>query len=107
MKISPLGGAGNNDRLQKNADSKAASDRSQANAPSVRQSGESKEDQIRISTRAREVHRIAEIVKAAPDVRAEKIREIKQAVQSGTYAVPSAQVAEKILQDIQANFLGL
>ncbi len=107
MKISPLGGAGNNDRLHKNAEGKKITHGDQAGASSVQQSGARREDEIHISARAREIHRIAEIVKAGPDVRAERIREIKQAIHAGTYAVPSEQVAEKILQDIQVNLLGL
>ncbi len=55
-------------------------------------------DKVQISDRSREIARAQEAVKSAPDVRADKVAELKAKIASGTYNVNASQVADAILK---------
>ena len=55
-------------------------------------------DTVTLSANARAVAAAREAVKATPDVRAEKVAEIKQRVSDGTYTVSSSVLARKMLK---------
>lgn len=55
------------------------------------------EDQVRISTRAKEFQRAYELVVQAPDIRDEKVAPLEEAIRTGTYNVRGEQVANKII----------
>jgi negative regulator of flagellin synthesis FlgM len=55
------------------------------------------EDQVRISTRAKEFQRAYELVVQAPDIRADKVTPLEEAIKTGTYNVRGEQVANKII----------
>ena len=57
----------------------------------------SKADTVEISDRARELARAKQAVDAAPDVRADKVAELKQKIEDGTYNVPAEALADKLL----------
>jgi negative regulator of flagellin synthesis FlgM len=57
-------------------------------------------DKVDISGRGREAADIAAAANQLPDVREAKVREIKQAVESGTYRVDPMKVAESILKEL-------
>jgi negative regulator of flagellin synthesis FlgM len=57
------------------------------------------EDRVELSGAAKEIQRVAELAKSAPDVRAEKVAALKEQIQNGTYEVDSKQVATKMLVD--------
>jgi flagellar biosynthesis anti-sigma factor FlgM len=63
---------------------------------SLQQAGESA--RVRISPEARELQRIAEMARAGDELRAEKVKQIKEQVASGTYNVSSEEVAKSILR---------
>lgn len=54
-------------------------------------------DRVELSPEARKLQKIIEIVKETPDIREEKIRELKQAIESGTYQADSKEIAEKMI----------
>jgi len=54
-------------------------------------------DSVEISERARELARAQQAVEAAPDVRADKVAELKQQIEAGTYDVPAEALADKLL----------
>ncbi|MBF0530597.1 MAG: flagellar biosynthesis anti-sigma factor FlgM [Deltaproteobacteria bacterium] len=54
-------------------------------------------DTVRLSDRSRQIARVQELVRAAPESRAEKVANIKAQVEAGTYNVQGAKVADKIL----------
>lgn len=56
-----------------------------------------KEDQVVISQRAREMNLAREAATRAPEVREEKVEEIKNSLATGTYNVSGEEIAEKIL----------
>jgi negative regulator of flagellin synthesis FlgM len=57
-------------------------------------------DKVDISGRSREISDLMASVNQLPDVRAQKVQEIKQQVDAGTYTIDPQKVAEKLLKDI-------
>jgi negative regulator of flagellin synthesis FlgM len=60
------------------------------------QSGES--TKVDISKEARDLQRVAELARAGEELRADKIRQIKEQVVAGEYHVESKDVAKSILR---------
>jgi negative regulator of flagellin synthesis FlgM len=56
-----------------------------------------REDQVQISTRAKEFQHLSELVAQTPDVRADKVQKIQAALKSGSYNVRGEQVADKLI----------
>jgi len=65
-------------------------------AEQQRESGDSME----ISAEARQIHNIAREMDEVPEVRSERVQELRQQVQSGNYEVDPEQVAESILAEL-------
>ena len=57
-------------------------------------------DTMRISGEARMVKEVRDLLQETPEVRQERVAELKEAVQNGEYKVDSKEVAEKMLQRI-------
>jgi negative regulator of flagellin synthesis FlgM len=55
-------------------------------------------ERIEVSERDRELARAQRAVGAAPDVRADKIAELKEQIEDGTYDVPAEALADKLLE---------
>jgi negative regulator of flagellin synthesis FlgM len=55
-------------------------------------------DQVTLTGSARLLQKLGEAVAGAPVVNAAKVANVKQALQSGTYKVDPAQVADKLLK---------
>jgi len=58
-----------------------------------------RDDSVKISSRAKEVQKITSDVKKAPDVREEKVRQVKDQLATGTYNVRGEAVAGKMLKE--------
>jgi negative regulator of flagellin synthesis FlgM len=56
-----------------------------------------REDQVRISDRAKEFQLLSELVAQTPDVRADKVEKLQAALKSGAYNVRGEQVADKVI----------
>ena len=54
-------------------------------------------ERVDLSAKAKEFQRIRQIVDQTPDVREEKIQELKDRIESGNYTVDSGKVAAKML----------
>jgi len=76
-------------------DSSSASESGKASSGS-----QSAAEKIAVSDLGKEVARIHEELKKSPEVRVEKVQELKEKIDDGTYYVSSDRIAEKILQDI-------
>ena len=66
-----------------------------------------KKDSIQISTegkKAAEVSKVAQVVNETSDIRVEKVRQIKEQIQNGTYNFDDHKVLEMVADRI-ANFL--
>ena len=57
---------------------------------------------VLLSSKALDIAKINEIIKASPDIRAEKVERIKNEIAKGTYSVDGKEIAEKILKEILA-----
>lgn len=57
-------------------------------------------DRVDISGKAREIAELMAVISQMPDVRAEKVAEIKKAVESGSYSINPSKIAESILNEI-------
>ncbi len=57
----------------------------------------SDQDAVSISQAAKEMQEVQKAVRDAPDVREDKVAEIKKQIQDGTYRVPAEAVVEKLL----------
>ena len=55
------------------------------------------EEKVDLSTRAREIQQAKVEVSKVPDVREEKVQEIKSQVEKGTYNVSGEQIANKMV----------
>ncbi|MDH5763382.1 MAG: flagellar biosynthesis anti-sigma factor FlgM [Nitrospinota bacterium] len=57
-------------------------------------------EQIALSAKAKGIQKALETVQTSPDIRSEKVAEIKNQIASNTYRVDSEALAEKILREI-------
>jgi len=64
------------------------------------QKGESNKDKISLSGRAKEISELMGLIDKLPDVRMDKVEELKKAIDTGNYNFDSLKVAEKILEEI-------
>lgn len=69
---------------------------------SSRQPGDkpARRDQVEISEKAKELQRIKALVEQPDPDRAERIEQIRQAIEAGRYAVNDSQVADKIIRNV-------
>ena len=56
------------------------------------------QDKVRISTQAKEFQRAYELINKTPDIRADKVAPLEQAIKTGTYNVRGEQVANKLIE---------
>ncbi len=61
--------------------------------------------QVEISSTSVEFSKAAEKMEEVPPERAEKIEQLKMAVQNGTYNVDSKKIAEKVVEDSISNIV--
>jgi negative regulator of flagellin synthesis FlgM len=54
-------------------------------------------ERVDLSAKAKEFQQIRQILDETPDVRDDKVRELKDQIQSGNYAVDSGKIAAKML----------
>jgi len=64
-----------------------------------------KKDEVILSTQAQEFGQIYQALKAMPEVREEKVKEIADRIASGEYSVDAKDVAEKMLGRLMADRL--
>lgn len=60
----------------------------------------SRKDEFNISDKAKEYQIAMNALKKVPDIRHEKVDEIRQQIKSGTYDIDSGKIAEKIYESI-------
>ena len=56
-------------------------------------------DKVRLSSRAREIHEIKTKINSLPEVREDRVRELRDAIHSGRYRVSGDEVAKKLIRD--------
>jgi len=64
---------------------------------------ESKRDEMQVSSEAQVMSKALQSAKNAPEIREQKVNEIKNALKQGTYNVSADDVAEKMLKGSMFN----
>lgn len=78
-------------QYQKNDSYTANSDKQKASVPTIT------EEKVDLSTRARDIQQARNALSKVPDVREEKVREIKNQVENGKYNVSGEEIAGKMV----------
>ena len=73
-------------------------DKSQGEASAAGSSASQTGDTVTLTSSARSLQKIEEVIAKAPVVNASKVAAVKQAVDSGTYQINAGRVADKLLQ---------
>ena len=61
-------------------------------------SGEqSDSDRLELSVRSREISHLDELIRSTPDIREERVEEVRRSIENGTYNVKAEKIAEKII----------
>ena len=59
--------------------------------------GQPDSDRLELSVRSREISHLDELIRSTPDVREERIEEVRRSIENGTYNVKAEKIAEKII----------
>ena len=62
--------------------------------------GVSLADRVDISQTSKDIRKIQSILKTTPDVRADKVRAIKEQIEAGTYKIDAKKVANAMMVDL-------
>jgi negative regulator of flagellin synthesis FlgM len=54
-------------------------------------------DRLELSVRSREISHLNDLIQSTPDVREEKVEQIRRELEGGTYNVKAEKIAEKIV----------
>jgi negative regulator of flagellin synthesis FlgM len=57
------------------------------------------EEKVSLSAAAKEVQQVKSAIEALPDVRTEKVAQLKDRIEEGTYNVSGEKIAEKMIGD--------
>ena len=57
-------------------------------------------DRISLSGKAQEINELKKLINDLPDIRTDKVEQLKKAIDTGSYNIDSYKVAEKILEEI-------
>ena len=100
MSISNVGSALYSDSL-KVLDSTRKSDLSRKEGGAAKAGGSrNRGDQVTISSRGNDLGRLAELAKAAPEIRSERVAELKSALEDGSLNVDSRELAAKMFKEM-------
>lgn len=55
------------------------------------------DDSVQLSSQTQEFARIRELVDATPDIRQDRVEQLRREIAAGTYNVPSSDIADAIL----------
>lgn len=65
--------------------------------PAERSAAKRQEDQVTLSATAEELKRLYQTLKDLPEVREEKVRAIREAIESGDYQIPEDELIERLI----------
>ena len=57
-------------------------------------------DRVEISLKGKEIAELTSAINQLPDVRMDKVKEIKESIESGTYKIDPSRIAEKLLREL-------
>ncbi len=76
------------------------SKKEQAGKSSDTKSSGGDRDKISLSGKAQEINELKALINDLPDIRTEKVEQLKKAIDTGSYNIDSYKVAEKMLEEI-------
>jgi negative regulator of flagellin synthesis FlgM len=56
-------------------------------------------DKVRISEQGKKIAELMSMIDQFPEIRNEKIKEIKEAIESGTYQIDPHKIAQKLIEE--------
>ena len=73
--------------------------------PSVEATGQEnrKQDSVELSQTAKELQAARKIIEQVPEIRTDKVAQLKAQIENGTYDIDSGKIAEKLLQESLSN----
>ena len=63
------------------------------------------EEKVTLSSAARDIQQAEKAIKELPDVREEKVQELKDQIETGTYDVNGEKIAEKMMRESLIDFM--
>ena len=102
MKVTPKGPADTDISQVIQNGKKVAANRSQTDGETQKSAGSAS---VNISPQARQLQRIAELAQKGDDLRAEKVKALKEKIASGDYHVDAGEVADDIARSEVARLL--
>ena len=57
-------------------------------------------DRVEISLKGKEIAELRSAINQIPEVRMDKVKEIKEAIESGNYRIDPSRIAEKLLKEL-------
>jgi negative regulator of flagellin synthesis FlgM len=69
------------------------------NRPVKTEESSEKKGSVEISSRAKELSQAKELASSAPDVRADRVAQLKKQIADGNYHVSSEDIADRMLED--------
>ena len=95
MEITPKDNVTNIDAYVKNVDDKQKAEE----APEKAEKKVAKTDTVELSQTAKELQEARKQLDAIPDVRMDKVEELKDQIEKGTYEGDSEEIAKRMLQE--------
>ena len=68
-------------------------------SPRKEQGGASPTESVKLSHTAKEIQKIREIVEATPEIRTDKVGQLKREIETGSYSVNADKIAERMLRE--------
>ncbi len=99
MEITPKDNTINIDAYVNNIDEKQKAEKTAEKA----ENNAAKTDTVNISDAAKEIQEVRKQLDAIPDVRTEKVEQLKTQIEDGTYEVKSEEIADKMLREALFN----
>jgi len=59
--------------------------------------GNSDSDRLELSVRSREISHLEELIQSTPDVREDRVNQVRSQIERGTYNIKAEKIAEKII----------
>jgi flagellar biosynthesis anti-sigma factor FlgM len=99
MVIEPGKPINNGGNVPLNKVKKAGANKEAVPYSSVTGSNAAQQDEFVLSSGAQQAQQIRKALQSVPDIRTEKVKEIKAKIDNGTYVIDTEKVAEKIIKD--------
>jgi negative regulator of flagellin synthesis FlgM len=64
---------------------------------SVEENPATDSDRIELSVRSRDIEHLDALIRSTPDVRMDKVEQVRSAIENGTYSVKAEKIADKII----------